>query len=45
MDKEQMKKEMTDEIDCMDESSRLLAEYNFMFGKDLTSDDVSDYDD
>lgn len=43
--KAEMKKEMVDEVDCMDESSRLLDEYNSMFGKELTSGDVSDYED
>ena len=43
MDKEQLKQEMRDEIDCMDESSRLLAEYNSMFGKEVTPDEITDY--
>lgn len=45
MTKEEMKKEMIDEIQVMDESSRLLDEYNYLFGKQLTPDDVSDYED
>ena len=44
IDKETMRQEMREEVDCMTEGNRLLDEYNYMFGKELTPEDVSDYE-
>ena len=45
MTKAEMKREMIIEIEIATNPQWLLIEYNSMLGKELTSEDVSDYND